>query len=358
MDEFFQKLREIQKKERNLSGLAPVGEDFYHNISRYFNALMRKIDNNPFSFESYLLRDAQRITAEICERREHKISNSAVMNVQRSYRLFKESDSDSDKDIIQKIPRNATPEEENLYHALIDSLVDHREKMRGPLRFNTDKANGSELINDDSSPNQDKGIDFESIPEKDLDIKRSERSEREIKKNPITETDEEIRESLKPETDLDIKKSSKNDKDIINQHITEKKELKGFKTPEVIEDGNNSFTPEEEAAIDDDIYKQFGNEPFPGDKLSKSKVKQPNQINNVVKDNDNLTKDDGQLNVLENEESIQTDILLVLEELPSIMGVDKNVYGPLLPQDIVNIPEPTARILIKNQKGKSIQKYK
>ena len=83
MDEFFQKLREIQKKERNLSGLSPVGDSFYQDVSNYLNGLMRKIDNNPFSFESYLLRDAQRITAEICERREHKITNSAVMNVQR-----------------------------------------------------------------------------------------------------------------------------------------------------------------------------------------------------------------------------------------------------------------------------------
>ena len=74
MDEFFQKLREIQKKERNLSGLSPVGENFYTEVSNYFNRLMRKIDNNPFSFESYLLRDAQRIVAEICERREHKIA--------------------------------------------------------------------------------------------------------------------------------------------------------------------------------------------------------------------------------------------------------------------------------------------
>jgi DNA replication factor GINS len=40
------------------------------------------------------------------------------------------------------------------------------------------------------------------------------------------------------------------------------------------------------------------------------------------------------------------------------MGIDKKVYGPLSPQDIVTIPEPTARILVKNQKGKSIQKYK
>ncbi|MCE5213925.1 MAG: hypothetical protein LLF83_04305 [Methanobacterium sp.] len=325
MDEFFQKLREIQKKERNLSGLAPVGEDFYHNVSRYFNALMRKIDNNPFSFESYLLRDAQRITAEICERREYKISNSAVMSVQRSHRLFNESDSDS-TNVIQKIPRNATPEEENLYHAMIDSLVDHREKMRGPLRFNTDKEAGSELITDKSQKQEIK-IDSD------------------LKTEDIPETEREIR-------------SIKTKKEKESNYSPEENKSKVLKAPDIIPDGNNSFTPEEEAAIDDDIYQKFGNEPFPGNKLSKSKVKQLNLSNNVNKENDELVKDEEQLDVLGNIKNDQNDILLVLEELPSIMGVDKNVYGPLLPQDIVNIPETTARILIKNQKGKSIQKYK
>lgn len=138
LDEFFQKLREIQKKERNLSGLAPVGEDFYQNISRYFNVLMKKIDDNPFSFESYLLRDAQRITAEICERREHKISNSAVMSVQRSHQLFKEIEPDHPS--TPKIPRNSTPEEEKLFHALVDSLIYYRDKMRGPLKFHNSQA--------------------------------------------------------------------------------------------------------------------------------------------------------------------------------------------------------------------------
>ena len=91
MDEFFQRLREIQKKERSLSGLSPVGDDFYHKVFRYLDSLMEKIGNNQLSLDSYLLlRDAQRIVAEICERREHKITNSAVMNVQRSYQLFVE----------------------------------------------------------------------------------------------------------------------------------------------------------------------------------------------------------------------------------------------------------------------------
>ena len=72
---------------------------------------MKKIDNNPFSFESYLLRDAQRIVAEICERREHKIANSVVMNVQRSYKIFKDSTGDGKP----QIPSNLTPEEQELY---------------------------------------------------------------------------------------------------------------------------------------------------------------------------------------------------------------------------------------------------
>ncbi|BDZ67127.1 hypothetical protein GCM10025860_05750 [Methanobacterium ferruginis] len=135
MDEFFQNLREIQKKERNLSSLSPVGDDFYHQISNYFNRLMERIDNNPFSFESYLLRDAQRIVVEICERREHKISNSAVMNVQRSYQLFKGVHENG----RPNIPLNSTPEEEKLYLELYRSLAAYREEMRSPLRSYTNK---------------------------------------------------------------------------------------------------------------------------------------------------------------------------------------------------------------------------
>ena len=54
--------------------------------------------------------------------------------------------------------------------------------------------------------------------------------------------------------------------------------------------------------------------------------------------------------------SIET--LMMLDELPSIVGIDKNVYGPVSPQDVITIPEPNARILIKNKKGRSIQTYK
>ena len=47
---------------------------------------------------------------------------------------------------------------------------------------------------------------------------------------------------------------------------------------------------------------------------------------------------------------------MILEELPTIMGVDKQIYGPFSPQDIITMPKLNAQILIKNQKGKFIQK--
>jgi len=310
LDDFFQKLREIQKKERNLSGLAPVGENFYQNISQYFNILMKKIDDNPFSFESYLLRDAQRITAEICERREHKISKSAVISVQRSYQLFKESESEPFN--TPKIPRNSTPEEEKLFHALVDSLINYREKMRGPLRFQNPQA-------------------MDSV-EKPSNITGEKPSKIETKNK----------------TNIDQVKEKE---EINNQDKSNNKQ-------------NKIFTAEEEAALEDDIYKQFGKEPFPGN-ITKKDNKSSN--NSFVDDSHNDKFDSSEKNPESSinqdiksskNQNIETDILLVLEELPTIMGIDKKAYGPLLPQDIVAMPEPNARILIKNQKGKSIQKYK
>lgn len=308
MDEFFQKLREIQKKERNLSGLAPVGENFYNDLSRYFNGLMRKIDNNPFSFESYLLRDAQRITAEICERREHKISGSALMNVQRSYQLFKESKSNS-PDKVMKVPRNSTPEEELLYQALVTSLVEYREKMRGPLRFYISQNLNSEKTNPEKS-----NVNIEAIKDDLSNLKGS-----------IS--------GLEDEED-------------------QRKDLDNLLA--------------EELSIEKDIYKKFGQEPssenIPSDEaIIKNSPKENREIDRNTKslnDNQKLKNTDNTNNKIDTYPKIPTEVLMVLDELPSIMGVDKNVYGPFSPQDVITIPQPNARILIKNQKGRSIQRYK
>ncbi len=314
MDEFFQKLREIQKKERNLSGLSQVGDSFYQDVFNYLNRLMKKIDNNPFSFESYLLRDAQRITAEICERREHKITNSAVMNVQRSHQLFKDSKSSEQS----KIPLNSTPEEEKLYHALVASLVNYREKMMGPLKSYTPKNHSQMVIKSEGMVDKDKKI-------------------------------------------VDTGKKDKNQPGDVE-----------YKDDPEVSEGDLKVSEGSLIKSEEDIYKEFGKEPLKGKESTKKSVKsfgslegqnklQENSDKKLQENSDKIKDvktDHKPFKSVDNLQKIPTEILMILEELPPIMGVDKKVYGPLSPQDIISMPQPNAMILIKNHKGRSIQRYK
>jgi DNA replication factor GINS len=314
LDEFFQKLREIQKKERSISGLSRVGDNFYTEVSNYLNNLMRKIDTNPFSFESYLLRDAQRIVAEICERREHKIANSAVMNVQRAYQLFKESkskDSSNDKQIT--IPINSTPEEEGLYLELVDSFIKYRGKLTAPLMSYIQKNQGN----------------HPKIP---------------------------------------VNKISKEDNSLnslnIDELLSDAQAESTFKGDKVVKSDEGNF--------ENQIFERFGSEPSRKDgakKVSEDSDNVPvgsssdkNASNNGVTAEVSKEFDDNNtsnaLNNGENSEKSHTKTLMILEELPSIIGVDKNVYGPVSPQDLITIPEPNAKILVKNNKGIIIQTYK
>lgn len=328
MDEFFQDLREIQKKERNLSGLSPVGADFYQQVSSYFNKLMKRIDNNPFSFESYLLRDAQRIVVEICERREHKITNSAVMNVQRSYQIFK----DTHENGRPNIPLNSTPEEEKLYMELYRQLAKYREEMRSPLRSYSNKKKSSHI----------------------LSSKASEISEREF--DPVVESI-----SDNQENNIIGGRTEVNGPSDTEAHISKNIKI----NPPVPEE----IPPE----IQDEIYREFGREPSSQDspdssdsnKKGKSEIKNHSRSSNSLKGNvENQYGTDlsaSTNNTSKNISKIQktsTEVLMILDELPSIMGVDSKVYGPFYPGDIITMPEPNARILIKNHKGKSIQRYK
>ena len=124
MDEFYQVLRKVQKKERNNGTLASVEETFYADIQKYLDGLKKKTINDPFSNSHGILREAQIIVTEICERREHKITDAAVINIQRSYKLF--SSSKSKFDLVDATPLNLTPEEEKFYYSLIDTLKNHR----------------------------------------------------------------------------------------------------------------------------------------------------------------------------------------------------------------------------------------
>ena len=282
MDEFFQRLREIQKKERSTSGLADVGDNFYKDVHNYLDKLIMKIGNNPFSFESYLLRDARRIAAEICERREYKITSSALMNVHRVYRIFDEKSSDINSPAIP--PSNLTPEEEDLYYSLVKSLSKYRQGMKSPLsQF---KAKEAKQESKSKAPD---------IPEPSVQLANENLSAGKVKKAAPAGIEQDI--------------------ESFQAYVSS-----GFEAPDI----EQPIEPELEPDIGPEI------------------------------DFESLEK--GISKAADQKDPVKT--LMVLEELPSIMGIDKKVYGPLSPQDIITMPEPNARILIKNNKGKFIEKYK
>lgn len=299
MDEFFQKLREIQKKERSISGLSRVGDNFYTEVSNYLNGLMRKIDDNPFSFESYLLRDAQRIVAEICERREHKIANSAVMNVQRAYQLFKETKAKGSSDNQITVPINSTPEEEFLYLELVESIVKYREKLTAPLMSYIQKNHG----NNGKMPVKSKSRPERSAKSLDID-------------SLLSDVPQPVEDDVKDISNGDFESQ------IFERYGSEPSRGAKNKADDSESVEDKAETPKKN--VDSEQYSSEAEEEKSGKKLGSTLIK----------------------------------TLMILDELPSIVGVDKIVYGPVSPQDLITIPEPNAKILVKNKKGIFIQTYK
>lgn len=126
MDQFYQTLRQIQKKERNNGTLARVEETFYTQLQEYINVLKQEALSDPFSNAHGILKQAQIIATEICERREKKITEAAVVNIHRSYHLFTGK---PQFDLVDTTPLNLTPEEERFYYSLIDTLKNHRHEI-------------------------------------------------------------------------------------------------------------------------------------------------------------------------------------------------------------------------------------
>jgi len=277
LDEFFQKLRNIQKKERSTGGLARVGDNFYKKVHEYVDQLTKKIDNDPFCAEYYLLRDTQRITMEICEKREHKITDSAVMNVQRSYHLFKGKPK---FDLQDTTPLNLTPEEEELYFSLIDVIKKYRGKLIPSLQLLSIDGQG---IDSNSEISKEEA----SIKRTQKYLKKEKEAKMDIKTPPSgLESDDSLKRSIKEFGEEDSQVSHKK--------------------------GVNAFSSKD---------------------LEKSLASLKKQRKNFK-------------------------AIIIYEELPSIVGVDKNVYGPLYPQDVITLPEANASIIIRNKKGKYIQTYK
>jgi len=350
LDEFFQILREIQKKERSMSGLSSVGDSFYTDVSNYLNALMRKIDDNPFSFESYLLRDAQRIVEEICERREHKIANNAVMNVQRARQLFKESKGKRSR--IKKenpitVPVNSTPEEEDLYFQIVDSLVKYRERMTKPLRSYLNKNVNSMVTPEETHKDNSESSGVAG-------------SQSQSKSDEVRSHFDSVSEDLEAGSPKDVKRSVKGPVDgdpsgfedqiyeiygsEPSKQTSEKDGLKesnsgisSERIPETNETANSKGTA---ARISSSNVSDLGSS-IPGNSITVGADETSDTLKPVASDGTGPLK-----------------TLLILDELPSILGVDKNVYGPVIPQDIVSMPEANAKVLIKNRKGMAIQRYK
>ena len=361
MDEFFQILRETQKKERSLSGLSKIGDNFYDDVSNYLNLLMKKIDDNPFSFESYLLRDAQRIVEEICERREHKIASSAVMGVQRGHQLFKESNGKKTrvKENPVAVPMNSTPEEENLYFELVDSFIKYRQKMTAPLRAYVQKNHGN-LVGSQvkTSAIRDESVSTKTVS--NVNISSKPVSTEQVSDRPVPP-----KSSIPPKSvsNIPVQDISSNEEPKIGKPTTGKKPNAGKR----FENGSDG-------GFENQIYEIYGSEPSKQDSGAKETLSQAISVDSSSKDPiSEVTSEITAVGVTavgsvdkSPVEAVKTvhakkgsiEILMMLDELPSIVGIDKNVYGPVSPQDIITIPEPNARILIKNKKGRSIQTYK
>ncbi len=57
----------------------------------------------------------------------------------------------------------------------------------------------------------------------------------------------------------------------------------------------------------------------------------------------------------QNSENISTTLVRFMHSVPRFIGTDKNIYGPFIKEDIANLPEKTAQILISKNRAEKIQ---
>ncbi|WP_042702884.1 hypothetical protein [Methanobrevibacter arboriphilus] len=393
-DQFFAKLREIQRKERANSSLARVGNDFYKRTHRYLDNIRDIAVNDPFSEESDLLRNAQRIATEICEIREHKIADAAVMNIHRSYHLFQGK---PQFDLIDTTPLNITEEEEKLYFSFIDVLKAHRRSISlDELTTDDNNSNDSNYLSNKKS--SDDSINNESD---DSNYNVASNIESNSGSNSIESNNKSdykfINNKLKNKNN-DIKNNLIEDNDVKNDNVL--KRLKTIKSAKVIED-EKVESIEKQISKSNNINEKNNHyesskssesselpKSIESPKTDKSNVSKDSNQNNCIQGNKNIKN--GQKSELDNiigneddqfvdldslvvDETFSSDnsldlnkskstvnkianvMILIFSEINSIMGVDKKIYGPFKPQDIVIMPDINAKILIKNKKGRLVK---
>ncbi|MBO5151805.1 MAG: DNA replication complex GINS family protein [Methanobrevibacter sp.] len=315
--DLYQTLRKIQKKERDNGTLAHVEETFYEDIHNYINELKQSAIDDPFSDVYNTLNEARRIATEICERREHKITNAAVLNMNRSYHLFSGK---QDFDLVDSMPLNLTPEEETFYFSIIETLKNHRINLSGQ-----EVPKPTKMVEDDVEDVSEKTPKEEGTESSNS---LSDIADAAIENSSATEIPKEPAEA-KPVVD-DSPKSNDDVLDRIDQ-ISKAKVI----TDEVIEP----------------IEKQI------------TKSKTPEVKNETPKKHDSfddieiLNPDDQFIDLDVPKRARESEIvtILVLDDIGSIMGIDEKVYGPFRSQDIVTLPKINANIFVKNRKARFVK---
>ena len=294
MDQFYHTLRKIQKKERSTGTLARVDETFYHDIHKYLNDLKKSAGDDLFAEEYTLIKDTQRVATEICERREHKITDAAVVNIHRSYHLFTGKPK---FDLIDTTPLNLTPEEERFYFSLLDTLKNHRSAI------SLDK-----IAVDEEEEKPKETPQNESQEEKP--VLKEEVNSSEVKTTSEDPTIKRLDEISRGKVITD-EKVEPIEKQIRNSNVVKPVEELKSTPKEKIEDIDKILNEKEEEFID----------------LESKKLSKESQL---------VT-------------------LLVFDEIGAIVGVDEKVYGPFYPQDIVVMPKINAMIFVKNRKGRLVK---
>ena len=296
MDQFFQVLRNVQKKERNNGTLTRVEETFYTEMHEYMDMLKQEAINDPFSKAPAILKEAQIIATDICQRRETKITNSAVLNIHRSYHLFTGK---PQFDLVDTTPLNLTPEEEKLYYSLIDTLKNHRVNISLDT-LSDDEVRDAIIKPKETQTNTLNPHSVETPVTEDSPVESPVSDDSPVVDDSSVEA--QISDSVVLDTP-DVKKTSRDAKP---------KEI--IKPPQKqvsdIEDNPNAFDSEDE-------FYDF-------------------ESKKVAKDTELVT-------------------MLVFDEVGAIVGVDEKTYGPFRPQDIVTLPMVNAKVFFKNRKGRQVK---
>ena len=294
MDQFYHTLRKIQKKERSTGTLARVDETFYQDIHKYLNDLKKAAGDDLFAEEYTLIKDTQRVATEICERREHKITDAAVVNIHRSYHLFTGKPK---FDLIDTTPLNLTPEEEKFYFSLIDTLKNHRGNI------SLDKiAMDDEKQSKEATPKKTQT----KTPPKPQKIE-SDGDETLQRLDDISQARVITDEKVEP----------------IEKQINKSKFKKQTETKVV----------------------------KPVEELEHSSHENSEDIEELLNEKDEFI--DLESKKLARQSELVT--LLIFEEIDAIVGVDEKIYGPFSPQDIVVMPKINAMIFVKNRKGRLVK---